>query len=560
MGYKILLADDSITVQKIVKLTFTDEGIDVIAVGNGELALQQLAEWRPDLVMADVFMPLRDGYEVCQQIKSDPAMSHIPVILLVHAFEPFDQAKANAVRADRHLTKPFHSIRTLVNTVKELIEQRPAQQNAAPAPRPVSPEMPVTAPPVQPAAAASAAPVSTPPAPMAFSQANLTSPVAESGGGAVEPLAPMSMEFPVASMTPAVSFAPVQETPLTPASSEPMQPEFPTGATPLSFAAPESLPLSQPGQVFMPEPLESMTPALAPEPDPLFEQPVAFPVAAEIAPPSQPVYDPMPEMYAAPAPPVDSVLETLPAPEAFSLTPEPIAQFPARPEPFAAPDSFFAQTPEPVFASQPLSETIQPAPVSYVAPAQDEVLDLGLSSFDMTDMASEQIPAPAVWDGPSFQVSGNQPSANVSTQPGQGIPDEFSAAPGFATPAAPGLPLASFDQATGYTSSEIPVPAPPVPVAPPAMSFASTPSAGYIAEPASAPYPTDTAAGMIASHVGAEISQFTSLSSISPALMDEIVNRVVERISSTVVQEIAWEVVPDLAELIIRRQLAQKSQ
>ncbi len=131
MGHKILLADDSITVQKIVKLSFSDEDVEVIAVGNGELAVQQFQEIRPDLVMADVFMPGRDGYEVCQYVKTHPELKHTPVILLVHAFEPFDSDRALSVGADRHLTKPFESLRTLVATVKELIE--PIAGQAAPA-------------------------------------------------------------------------------------------------------------------------------------------------------------------------------------------------------------------------------------------------------------------------------------------------------------------------------------------------------------------------------------------------------------------------------------------
>ena len=122
MGHKVLLADDSITVQKIVKLSLTEEGIEVIAVGNGEQAVQQLETMRPDLVMADVFMPGKDGYEVCEFVKAQPHLKDVPVILLVHAFEPFDPDRAKKVGADQQLTKPFQSIRTLVNTVRDLLQ------------------------------------------------------------------------------------------------------------------------------------------------------------------------------------------------------------------------------------------------------------------------------------------------------------------------------------------------------------------------------------------------------------------------------------------------------
>ncbi|HKG22448.1 MAG TPA: response regulator, partial [Blastocatellia bacterium] len=113
MASKILLADDSITIQKVVNLTFADEGIDVVAVSNGEMAERRLGEINPDLVLADIFMPGKNGYELCEFIKQSPDFRDIPVILLVGAFEPFDQVEARRVRADAHLTKPFES-RTLV--------------------------------------------------------------------------------------------------------------------------------------------------------------------------------------------------------------------------------------------------------------------------------------------------------------------------------------------------------------------------------------------------------------------------------------------------------------
>lgn len=120
MGSRILLADDSITIQKVVNLTFSDEGIEVVAVSNGDVAERKLAEVNPDLVLADIFMPGKNGYELCEAIKQNSQFRNVPVVLLVGAFEPFDQAEARRVRADAHLTKPFES-RTLVETVRRLI-------------------------------------------------------------------------------------------------------------------------------------------------------------------------------------------------------------------------------------------------------------------------------------------------------------------------------------------------------------------------------------------------------------------------------------------------------
>jgi CheY-like chemotaxis protein len=126
MGCKILLADDSITIQKVVNLTFDDEGIDVVAVSNGDQAERKLGEVKPDLVLADIFMPGKNGYELCESIKKNPQFSNVPVVLLVGAFEPFDQNEARRVGADDHLTKPFES-RKLVETVRRLIQNRPQQ-------------------------------------------------------------------------------------------------------------------------------------------------------------------------------------------------------------------------------------------------------------------------------------------------------------------------------------------------------------------------------------------------------------------------------------------------
>ena len=120
-GRKLLLADDSVTIQKVVDLTFTDEGLEVVTVSDGQQALEKLEEFAPDIVLADVFMPKMNGYELCERIKRSERFSHIPVMLLVGSFEPFDEAEARRVGADDYLTKPFQSIRTLIGKVRNLL-------------------------------------------------------------------------------------------------------------------------------------------------------------------------------------------------------------------------------------------------------------------------------------------------------------------------------------------------------------------------------------------------------------------------------------------------------
>ena len=122
MGKKILLADDSITIQKVIELTFSDEDFEVVTVGNGRLAVEKVQDVRPDLVLCDIIMPEKDGYEVCDFIKKTPSLAHIPVLLLTGAFEPFDQDRATRVGCDGFLAKPFEP-QTLIAKVKDLLNQ-----------------------------------------------------------------------------------------------------------------------------------------------------------------------------------------------------------------------------------------------------------------------------------------------------------------------------------------------------------------------------------------------------------------------------------------------------
>jgi DNA-binding response OmpR family regulator len=121
---KLLLADDSLTIQKVVNLTFADEGIDVVCASSGEAAMSKLSEFVPDLVLADVNMPGPNGYKICEIIRQREETKDVPVILLVGSFEPFDEAEFRRVGANDYMTKPFQSIRHLVTRVSELLDER----------------------------------------------------------------------------------------------------------------------------------------------------------------------------------------------------------------------------------------------------------------------------------------------------------------------------------------------------------------------------------------------------------------------------------------------------
>ena len=142
---KLLLADDSPTVQKVISLTFEDEGMEVVSASDGAEALRALEEQRPDILLADVWMPGPNGYELCERVRGDARLRHIPVILLVSKFEPFNEAEARRVGADTVLTKPFQSIRDLVSRVGSLLGGGPKQEEpAAERPRREEPAAPPT--------------------------------------------------------------------------------------------------------------------------------------------------------------------------------------------------------------------------------------------------------------------------------------------------------------------------------------------------------------------------------------------------------------------------------
>ena len=130
MAKKLLLADDSQTIHRVMELTFADEDFEIISVYNGTQAIEKIKEVKPDLVIADVNMPEKDGYQVCQYIKNEPEFSNIPVILLKGTFEPFDEAKANPCHYDGIIAKPFQT-KNLINTVKDILSaMQPAGEEA----------------------------------------------------------------------------------------------------------------------------------------------------------------------------------------------------------------------------------------------------------------------------------------------------------------------------------------------------------------------------------------------------------------------------------------------
>ena len=131
MPHTLLLADDSVTIQRVIELTFAEEDVQVVAVSDGDQAIERLESAPPDIVLADIGMPGRNGYEVARYVRQTPKLAHIPVVLLTGAFEPVDQVKATEVGCDGVLAKPFEP-QLVIGRVKELLASpvRRAAMNA----------------------------------------------------------------------------------------------------------------------------------------------------------------------------------------------------------------------------------------------------------------------------------------------------------------------------------------------------------------------------------------------------------------------------------------------
>jgi CheY-like chemotaxis protein len=125
MRQKLLLADDSITVQRVIELTFSDEGLDIVTVGDGAQAIEHLRRDRADIVLADLNMPNVDGYAVAEHVKRTPELvATTRVVLLTGAFEPVDRDRAQKLGVDGILAKPFEP-QVAIELVRQLLAQPP---------------------------------------------------------------------------------------------------------------------------------------------------------------------------------------------------------------------------------------------------------------------------------------------------------------------------------------------------------------------------------------------------------------------------------------------------
>ena len=129
MTSRLLVADDSITIQKIMSMAFEIEDVEVEGIGNGQEAFDRISQFNPDIVLADVDMPGLDGFELSAKIKESPETSSIKVLLLASDFEEFDEQRYQNCGADNHISKPFKSD-DIFAMVKSLLQTSSGDEGA----------------------------------------------------------------------------------------------------------------------------------------------------------------------------------------------------------------------------------------------------------------------------------------------------------------------------------------------------------------------------------------------------------------------------------------------
>jgi CheY-like chemotaxis protein len=542
MPKKILLADDSITIQKVVELTFSDADYEVTAVNNGAKAIAKLAEMRPDIILSDIIMPEKNGYEVCEYVKSHPEFRNIPVVLLTGTFEPFDPDRAEKAGCDAVVTKPFES-QSLIQKVEELISQAAASAPAAaPEPEPPPAPSPWTAdtevvplptrspfrtesgsfPTVDPFEHDSNV-FNAPPPPMGTTEMPFDTPSAEEFSGETRAFTKMDFEAPPPPPPPAPEPSPWDEQPEAAFGSETRA--FPKMTFDEMLAAEqsgvqESAPQGQLGnypdeiiakEVPPPEPEPEFAPESMMQAEPESESPFGAPPPAEEFSSATRAF-PKLDFDAPPPPPP-------PAPEPSPWDEQPAVAFGGETQAFPKMtfDEMMAAQPA---ASEPSPWDDQPAPE-----AEPETMPWEAPSSE-----------PAAWEAPMESAA---PEPEVESEQ----VEEVSA-----------VSFAAEEEATPFASSMAEeMPEEPYEVPPPAEEPAWAPAAeaeaqAEIEEP---PLPSPVLAPETPSIPIAAARDLTD------DQVDRIARRVVELMSDHVVRNIAWEVIPDLAEMVVKERIRQ---
>ena len=506
MAKKILLADDSITIQKVVELTFSDGDYEVTAVNNGAKAIQKLSEMRPDIILSDIIMPEKNGYEVCEYVKSHPEYRNIPVILLTGTFEPFDPDRADKAGCDAVVTKPFES-QSLIHKVEELIQQSqssPEVEESQPAAHDMFADVPSFDAAPAPAAvadepfahdndifAAPAAPAPSLTADMPFD----TTPEPEYGN---ETRALPRMSFEEMQQMAGQTAQPVAHQ-----EPEPVQEASPWDEAPSAFGG-ETRAFPRMSFEEMQQMASSAAPApqAQPEPtDPFGETPSAPP-----EPETSPWDEPKEDSGATRAFPMMSFEEMRQMSEQAHPAAEP---YEAADEPSAAP--FETPAPSPAAEASPWDEP----PAAFGG----ETRAFPRMSFEeMEKMAGQPAAAAEPQWTPAAEVPTADPFAEPEPEP-QSEPEQ---------------PASPFAMAEPHDEEPVATHAPE----PPAEELASAPVVN--------PQITDAAA-----------APAEAQSELTDAQVERIARIVVKLMSDKVIRDIAWEVIPDVAEMLVKERIRQ---
>ncbi len=496
MAKKILLADDSLTIQKVVELTFSDSDYELVCVSNGQRALERVREDRPDLILADAVMPEKNGYEVCEAIKGDPATARIPVVLLSGTFEPFDRERAERIGADAIVSKPFDSHQLLAQV--EALLERPREKRQTDPGKALTTEA-IVVPPL-------------PPPP----EARVPTPPEE---------APFDEGFAEADFTPALRVAPSR------AGVDPFEEDYGRGDVDSAIAAFEK---AHPRFGFGAslEPAASAAPAEPPRDsarDPQWLGEDAYPAAAGAEPSGFKAGEP--ERFQPPVAAEEA--EPAPALETARTEPEPPGESPAMESPgVEAYRSGGFDRPEPAFGDRfvpfggPMhdeadfgSRAARPPQTTEISARDAEVL------FDVDDEAAapsaaersdaeDRSPWPA--EGGALQETAFEPHASLTSAAGEEEEDEEEE-----SRFAEGPP--SGESPSGAVPGEIEL----------------------LAQRSSIPELTQM------------LSSVRSAGDMSEEQIERLATRVVEKLSDRIVREIAWEVIPDMAELVIKQRIKE---
>ncbi|HEV7922384.1 MAG TPA: response regulator [Thermoanaerobaculia bacterium] len=589
MPKRILLADDSITIQKVVELTFSDGDYEVVAVNNGAKAIQRLSEMRPDIILSDIIMPEKNGYEVCEYVKSHPELRNIPVILLTGTFEPFDPDRADKAGCDAVVTKPFES-QSLIQKVEELVQQAQAATAAIPAAAPAPQPEPAPSPwddtPVAPSFDAPE-PEHSPFSAGTTSAGFTATPFPANDNdifGAAPSAPPATTEMPFETEQsggdetrafPRMSFEELQRMAAPPQPAPAREPESPWGTSAPSGGGET--------QAFPRVSFEDLQRAATPEPTSPWDEPAAAPTAEpafggetrafpsvsfedlqsastpEPIPPTAEPSSPWDEPAAEPA----FGGETRAFPSASFEELEQSAHV-AEPEPEAAPEPRSPWDEQPAFQHEEVPAFQTAAEPAF--PAEEPAFGGETRAFprmsfeDLQQMQSASAPEPepeaapepqSLWDEPAAPAwappeepaAQEEPVSSFTAETASPFdePRHEEAAAEEETPFAAGDELAPTEepQAAAPAAEEAPAFEEPV------WSPQAVPEPEPEPEPLAAEEPEPAPAAAAAS------------ADLTEDQIDRIARRVVQLMSDQVVRNIAWEVIPDLAEIVVKERIRQ---